>query len=293
MPDSISHNLAPLAATGVETGNGPASQKPAKRRENPVPRPVEKVDTTPHDTVAAFNPAQVRFAMQMPPGQAPVGVEAHGGVGASSWIILGLALLLVAIALKARGSMKYAVAMWHTLTRGRRPRAMFDDTMRETTFSLLLQTLCLAGAVVLLCAAFWGKQGMPLGGAGLTHALGVCALGAGALYMFRRAACWTAGTLFYDRALRGEWLKAFTASESLLGLALLPAALLVFLYPGLREVLLLYGLGAWVMSRIMFIIKGLRIFPRRGGGAVAIFYYLCGVEIVPAILAVRGVAASL
>lgn len=99
----------------------------------------------------------------------------------------------------------------------------------------------------------------------------------------------------FDRQPTRQWLRASTACWGVLGPVLFVIALLGFFYHGWLAWLLYLSFGLFILGKILFIVKGYRIFSPQGGSYVAFLYYLCSVEIIPVAitwLAAENFAAS-
>lgn len=91
------------------------------------------------------------------------------------------------------------------------------------------------------------------------------------------------GYTFTSPEGRREWVRGFSASQALLGLALtVPAALCVF-YPDTLRWTVAAGFFAWLFAKILFIVKGFRIFYDKISGLLYFILYLCTLEIIPLI----------
>ena len=89
------------------------------------------------------------------------------------------------------------------------------------------------------------------------------------------------GYTFSDKVGSKLWIDGFKSSQALLGLLLLPVLVLVMLYPSSGKLLLSVAATLYLVARLIFIYKGIRIFY---GNLTSILYfilYLCAVEIVP------------
>lgn len=108
---------------------------------------------------------------------------------------------------------------------------------------------------------------------------GLCAL----LFCLQRAAYAVTAYTFAPRPAVDvkAWLRAFSATQSMLGAALLLPTIGTLFYPGAAMVLVWVGAALYVAARILFIIKGFRIFYVNGFSVFYFFLYLCTLEIMP------------
>ena len=90
--------------------------------------------------------------------------------------------------------------------------------------------------------------------------VGIC-MGVGVVYScFMATAYYLVGTVFSDRRHAEIWLKGFTAAQGLLGFIYFPLALMLLCCSQWLEIFLWVGLASFVLSKIVFIWKGFRIF---------------------------------
>lgn len=114
------------------------------------------------------------------------------------------------------------------------------------------------------------------------------AVGAAILFFLFEVATYdiTAFT-FTDKAGRLLWLRGFYATQSILGVGLVLPALAGLFYPAISVEMCVIGVAMYFVARLIFIIKGFRIFH---DGLSSVFYfilYLCTLEIAPLALMIR------
>ena len=209
-----------------------------------------------------------------------------------SYILGGIAILFFVIGLRFRNNRKYITAMLRNLVEVRVRNNVFDETVRETSFLVLLNLLwsCSAGMIL------WGVLGFTLPGSPdstmylpsldtrQAASVGVC-MGVMTVYTCLMAVGYTmVGSVFSDGKHARLWLKGFTAGQGLLSFVYLPLSLLLLFYPEWTEILLWIALGTFLLAKIVFIWKGFRIFFTQISSWVLFLYYLCSLEIVPLIL---------
>lgn len=272
-------------------------QDVAAKREQPVrtaraqSKPVvempreDRSDST--DTVAPLKAGPLKGILIEYSGKdsVPRVHERQGGGNGTSWLILGLVALFLLVALRYRRNFRFAGALIQDLTSGKRRRNMFDDTVRETTFMILMNLLCQASVALLLCGALalTGHTQVPQAGhlmQGLGVAVGITVV----YYVVQWIAYLLIGYVFTTRDGTRSWLRGFSSGQSLLGIVLFPLAMVSVFYPsGLPVLLILAGI-AYFLTRVLFVFKGIRIFSRQSGAYILFLYYLCSVEIVPPVL---------
>lgn len=185
-------------------------------------------------------------------------------------VIAALNAGIVGRALKA-----YRAELWSVR---HRPN-VFDDQ----------QTASLPGAVILALIfiiyggiVLYNIHGVPSTPtfAGATASMGLLA----AYYIFQRCAYWLVGYTFAGSDGLNRWLGGFSATQSFIGLALvIPAFLLVF-SPQWCDFLIVLSLSIYFAGRIVFIIKGFRIFYQKIWSLLYFILYLCTLEILPILI---------
>ena len=106
----------------------------------------------------------------------------------------------------------------------------------------------------------------------------------GIYYIFQFVAYQTVGYTFTTSAGRREWVRGFNASQALLGLALAVPAVLSVFYPVTALYMVVLGAVLYFCGRILFILKGFRIFYDKFSSLLYFILYLCTLEIIPLIL---------
>lgn len=216
--------------------------------------------------------------------------------GGTSWVFLVLGILFVIVAMKFRNNTRYLRALVMDLTDVRERHNAFDDTVRETSFLLLLNLMWVCCAGVLLWQLL-NVTGMyhpsspdetPYRTAiGISICTGVCV----AYSLVMSLAYWLIGNVFTDRVKTGMWLKGWAASQGLQVLLLFPLTLLSLCNPAWVVYVLEISAIVFLVGKIVFIYKGFRIFFNQISSWMLFLYYLCSLEIVPLILAYLSGAA--
>ena len=204
-----------------------------------------------------------------------------------SWVLAGLFLLFFIIALRFKNSKKYAVGLFNNLIETRTRQNVFDETVRETSLLVMLNIMwCVCVGIIgysCLSNLFGDKiTGVPsyLGmlwgmvfAAGYTMLMALCYLGV--------------GTVFSDKAHARLWLKGFTASQAITTPLLFFTALWAMCLPQYEMSVGISALIIFILSKIVFIWKGFRIFFNQISSWVLFLCYLCSLEIVPLVLMFR------
>lgn len=224
----------------------------------------------------------------MVPHSRPETVSTNSGMAA---IIVAMLLLKV---LFLRQSGRLLTSMLDDITRRRLDRHDLDERTpaQSRLIAILALQTCVYEGMLLLGYVRDADTAIPvMAGCGLMIALCVC------YFIFQLVAYDTVGYAFAGPESRRSWLRAFTSSQSFLGFALLPAAVVTVFYPEAEGWVLPTAAVCYIIARLAFIIKGLRIFHRNLGSLLYFILYLCTLEIIPPLIvlmiAVRIVPALL
>ncbi len=262
----------PTATQHLDSIHGPSTVRPDT---------VQAPDTAQHaDTVvdSTYSAHAAMLFLDRDPLHKPEPRQADTRQGAS-WLLLALLVLLVAIGLKFRKSAKYIFLLGKEITNTRRRHNVFDDTVRESSFLLLLNTVTLLSEGLLLYLYLLGGGRPELPGA--AACMGV-ALGYG---LFLWAAYGLTGWVFSDADTMRVWVRGHNAATGLLCVVMLPLALAAAADTSIATTVAPVALGAFLVAKLIFIFKGARIFMHGPTSILLFFYYLCSLEIVPLVLA--------
>lgn len=105
-----------------------------------------------------------------------------------------------------------------------------------------------------------------------------------AYYVFQIAVYYILGYTFTTPHRRAMLISGFTSSQSLLSFVLMPAALVAIFYTEATNTMQILGLVAYILARIVFNIKGFRIFYHNFSSLLYYILYLCTLEIIPLII---------
>ena len=221
---------------------------------------------------------------------------------ATSWVYMILFAAFFLACVRVRGNYKFLGAFFRDLVMVRERENMFDATMRETSFIffVLLLSGCSIGVLMRLAVPLYGaslpiKADIPdMGGwiSGELAATLVC-MGLACAYIGAMWVCYTVvGKVFSDTLHTWLWVRGFTAGTGLGAVFFFPLALLALEYPALTAPLVLIAFVMLILVKILFIVKGFRIFFTESSLWVVFLYYLCSLEIVPLVITF-GLACSL
>lgn len=156
----------------------------------------------------------------------------------------------------------------------------------EIQVSIVL-VACLCEGIIIDAVLSHSSAAIPLSTFALISALTVVA---GLYYLWQLAAYRLVGYVFTDRLTARQWLKGFNASQALLGALLVLPALIVLFNPEQSGWVMWLGIIFYVLARLIFLLKGFRLFYDNFGSLLYFILYLCSLEIVPLVLIFRGIA---
>ena len=298
------YNVPPYLAYPPVPYSAPAVQSVIGSAEVELPADTAAVDTlrqiSPEEQARLDSIARERAGERLQPivlinplreEVAPASPVAAGKTEGMSWVYLILGILFCVSALRFKNSRKQLGHLWNDLTDTRLRHNMFDDTVKETSFIVLLNVLWAASAGVMLWKLldYRTMQGAAAGGSfGLRHpesvGIAICA-GLSGLYLIGLLiAYWGVGRIFTDRRRTQLWIKGATSSTALETFLLFPTALLLLCYPAWTGWLLLVGGIVFLLGKMLFFSKGFRIFFNQISSLLLFLYYLCSLEIVPVVI---------
>ena len=301
MPDSLTHNTSqpstapvhPVSSVAAPSGVAPQAAAPAT---------VQTADTAAlaSDSLALVRPAEpkpVPVAVVAKPkpwesGMVPVNRPETAATNSGMAAIIMAMLLLTVLCMRQSG--RLLKAMYDDITRNRHNRHDLDERTpaQSRLIAIFATQACVYGGILLLAYVRTSGTAIPvMAGCGLLIAL--CLL----YFVFQLFAYDTVGYAFADTEHRRSWLRAFTATQSFLGFALLPVAIITVFYPEAGQWPLMVAAICYIIARLAFIVKGFRIFYHNFGSLLYFILYLCTLEIIPPlivfIIAVRVVPGVL
>ena len=194
---------------------------------------------------------------------------------------------LLAVALSYHKGYKYIENFFHYMFSTRRRENLFEDhTVNETSIqAALIANTCIVEGFLIFSAVlqFWPVFTPQLQHNVFGHIAPYSGL-AVAFYVIQWLVYKVLGYTFSDKIGSKLWIDGFKASQSLLGLALLPIAVLSMLYPAHGKLLLSVGVALYLAARLIFIYKGFRIFYGNLPSILYFLLYLCAVEMVPLVI---------
>ncbi|MCM1490156.1 MAG: DUF4271 domain-containing protein [Muribaculum sp.] len=219
-----------------------------------------------------------------------------------SWIYLLLFVIFFLTCTRVKGNFKFAGAFLRDVIGVRERENMFDVTVRETSFMLFAVLLSSCSLGVLLCKGVlhygnlvWSPADIPditISYEGILIPMGICMGLACAYTGLMWLTYYSVGHVFSDNLHTKMWVRGFTSSIALGGAVFLPLALIALAYPEYSPTITIVGLFMLILVKIVFIVKGFRIFFTESSLWVVFLYYLCSLEIIPMTITF-GLASSL
>lgn len=246
--------------------------------------------------------ARSGYVLQMPPRAESS--PRNSAYGAQSWMMAAIIVLFVAVCLRVKSNAKYLRTLLRDLTEVRERGNAFDDTVRETSLLVMLSLLwsaCTGVILYYLLLFIEGSDPAYSFGISALHtkkalSMAVCS-GVCLIYtIFMTVAYYIVGNVFSDRRHTTAWIKGYLSEQGLTTIAFIPLSLLAVCRPDLTPVLLIISGIVFLLGKIIFIIKGFRIFFTQISSWVLFLYYLCSLEIVPLVMMILlsiGITANL
>lgn len=244
-------------------------------------------DTVQCDTAVASMTALP--VIEVPPGTPaePLTTGPLHDTGCMALLLAGV----MAVVVSYRSGYKYLESFLHNMFSTRRRENLFEDhTMNETRVltALMANTCIVEGLLFFLALDTFVPSLSPALHAHV--ALHVCLLTAVAavFYVGQLAVYTLIANVFSDAINARLWKAGFNATQSLLGLLLLPLLALALIVAQATKEMLICATFLYICARIVFICKGFRIFYSNLPSLVYFILYLCAVEIVPVVVLGAG-----
>ncbi len=200
---------------------------------------------------------------------------------ANSGFLLTLAVVLIIGAFNIRNLSHVVVTSAKELVKVRIGRDnVFDElSAGDARLRIFLLLLSIASGGLFLATGAFLLNGL---GAALTVSAVVKYIALFAIYCTGMYVAYqTVGYTFAPGDGRREWVRGYTASLILSGVILgIPAVVAVF-YPAVAPALAIGALAVFITAKLLFIIKGFRIFYDKIIDLVYFILYLCTLEIIP------------
>lgn len=209
---------------------------------------------------------------------------AHTSGGDVSWIAVVLIAAVALMAARGRTMAHTLRAMWQASLGGVPTREVYgDEHISDPVAQLALWPLCIVACALGLGAVMRTPT---------ATSIGWLALVTGGYYAVTWVAYIVGAWTFAQREGAGAWLRGLVSTQCLAALTMAPAVLVILFYPAAGIWLGWTALGLWALWRMLFIIKGFKIFY---SGIFTLLYfilYLCTLEIAPLVV-VYGISDTL
>ena len=292
VPSSTQESLMPYGMTASKAKSvtykavKTAPDSVAKAREDSIIRAV-------NDSLAHI-PNNFGIVLQ-PPYQAHLQQSDHAVSQSSdnglSWIFAALGILFCVVCIKLKNAPGYMMTLMADAKEVRMRHNMFDNTVKETSFLiiLLIGWICCVGILLWQLVELAGGAPFVARPSHLPHhtlhGSALCASVLTAYVIFMLLSYELAGHVFADHRITRLWVKGATAGMALQTFLFFPVALLALCYPEWNVTMLWIGAGILGIGKILFIYKGFMIFFQQIRSWLLFLCYLCSLEIVPLILA--------
>ena len=223
----------------------------------------------PADTLA--DTAHVASMSQLPVVSVPGATEPvhHGTSPLHNGGVMGLMLLIIVLVLLSyRTGYKYIQNFIHNIVSVRRRENLFEDhTLNETRIltALIANTSVQEGILAYYAVGALNPSLLPSLQSNVLAHVGLLAVLALAFYLLQIVAYNLLGYIFADKVMTKLWLDGFKASQSLLGLMLLPVSCCVMLMPTVSNALL-------IVAAVLYFAPDLSLFAKDLGFFIAICY---------------------
>lgn len=286
----------PLLPYGME--EMPQTAKPAMfnkalwMRRDSIARAKRDSVTRAYNDSLAHIPSGYGLVIEAPYSQKIMPVATHqvGGGAGMSWLFAILGILFCLVCLKLKSSRGYLRTLINDTYEVRMRHNVFDNTVKETSFQILLMVswICCTGILLWCLLDVFG--GVPFEGSSRVFpdrpliSAGLCSAAITVYVIFIYLAYEITGNVFMDNSMTRMWIKGATAGMSIEVFLLFPLVLLALCYPEwVKEILIASGVVV-LLGKFVFIYKGLRIFHQQLHSWLLFLCYLCSLEIVPLIL---------
>jgi len=192
------------------------------------------------------------------------------------------AVLLILLAFNIKHLRRLLASCAQELVSVRDRDNVFDDrTANESRAAIILALqLCFSAGVLLY---FWisGRYDLSTGMSGACQIVVLSCTCAG-YYIFQLAGYAVVGYAFApDANAASRWIKGYTASFAYLSLGIMVPALIALFNPQAASVAVKAAFGLFCLAKLVFVIKGFRIFYYNFWSLLYLILYLCSLEIIP------------
>lgn len=202
-----------------------------------------------------------------------------------SWTLAVVLALLIALGFNAPHVERLFRTFFTEIWSVRQRNNIFGEHVTSETQALLLMLLLTSVMEGLIISTVWPAAALtPIAAFGTAVA---CTL---AFNLFSVLACRLVGFVFTTAPLASQWRRGLYASQAMLGLALLLPALTLIVRNSVTFTPVVIAAAFYIVARLLFIVKGFRIFYTNFYSLLYFILYLCTLEIIPVLVLVRVVA---
>ena len=257
-----------------------------------VPPCTSKPDTVIHTDIdvalaarystAGIDTTQLVSVIPPPPPTWDQGLEGAPrqiNAGDNSGVLAIVSGVFVLMMLSYRRCSRLFSSLFKELLGMRRPNVFDEHTSKETGVLTLMamQWSVYTGLLLYTLVALTGNVAQSHAMEDILRLIGLT----GAYYVFQLLAYNAIGYTFATPQQHRYFTEGFTASQSLLGFLLIVPALVAIFYHTLAYPMLILGGIFYFLARILFIVKGFRIFYQNIWSLLYFILYLCTLEIIP------------
>lgn len=200
-------------------------------------------------------------------------------------------VMFVLCAERFKSGYKYFTILLHRLFTVRLRENVFEDhTTINELFSIIVfaANSCIMQGLLAYYAVSHFGIGILEGTAAILMPV-VCVLLSAVLFFFQLGLYNLLGYTFASQQQTKIWIEGYLASQTLMGVLLLPIVMMTNLSWGDDISWLGLGIFSFVLLRMTFVVKGFRIFFTKLQSSLYFILYLCSVEIIPVIALIAAI----
>lgn len=209
-------------------------------------------------------------------------------LASNPWIIILLILTFSFFSVSYHRGAKYLHYTLKSIFKVNARGNMFDETTineNQLKMSLLATTFVTEGITIYYA---WIDD-MVTNSNYMLLAVALCIITCLLYYLLQRAVYNVLGNIFSDKQQTQLFDESFTAVNLLIGLFFTPMVLLMIFAPNMAQIAVNICFIIYILSRLIIIYKGVRIFSLQLYGLLYLILYLCALEITPILLIKRAV----
>lgn len=209
-------------------------------------------------------------------------------IGDNSWVVSLLILAFVFFAISYRRGMKYLQIVFTSLFKANARGNLFDITTvneNQLKLSLLSITFITEGIALYYILINNHITNTSL----ILPCIIICSLLCMIYFLLQRGVYYLLGIIFGDAQQASTFDESYTSVNLFVGLVFTPFILLMVFVPSLLQTATLICLILYIISRLIIMYIGIRIFSPHIFGLLYIILYLCALELAPLFLLEKGV----